>query len=88
MGFGEGFGARFLLETEFGEALLLKTDVFKQNTAKTAILEENSEEEVLGLDSSMAGIVGNFPGFLQAMSGVEGQFLAKSCFKHGGKRGE
>ena len=88
MRLGEGFGSGLLFETEFGQAFFLKTDVFKQNTAQTAVLEENGEEQVFGLDGRMTGVEGNFPGFLQAMTGVKGQFLTKSRLKHGGKNGD
>lgn len=84
MSFWENLAADFFLETRFGEGFFFKTNIFEQNTPETAIFEENSEEQVLRLDGSVPSIVSNFTSLFQAMTGVEGQFLAKSSFEHTG----
>ena len=39
---------------------------------------------MLWLDGRVAGIVSDFPSLLEAMTGVEGQFLIEGRFEHSG----
>ena len=79
---GECLAGRFFLQAELGQGFLFETDVFQEDAAQTGVFQENCQQQVFRLNSGVPGRTRDITSFFQAVTGVNGQFLAEIGFKH------